>query len=63
MPQPSPRGLSVLLREEVVDENRSLFCAHYDECLDAALRERWRSWTCAQCPLFAGRAQELPLAA
>jgi hypothetical protein len=29
-----------------------VLCAGYDDCLDAALHQSWRSWTCARCALF-----------
>jgi len=51
--QPNPTMLPVLLEERGVAEHRSLFCDHYDPCLDEALRQRWKSWSCAHCFLFA----------
>jgi hypothetical protein len=51
--QPNPTMLPALLEERGVVEHRSLFCDHYDPCLDEALRQRWRSWSCSCCQLFA----------
>jgi len=47
-----PAGLSALLDDNAVDAHRNLSCADYDRCLDEALRQRWRSWTCSCCPAF-----------
>ena len=50
--QTGPAPLRLLLAEEDVSRNRSLACPEYDGCLDAAYRQRWRSWTCESCRLF-----------
>lgn len=50
--QPNPTALRALVKEEEVDEHRSVLCSGYDDCLDAVLRESWRSWTCRRCQLF-----------
>ncbi len=55
---PNPTALRQLVKEEEVDEHRCVTCAEYDDCLDAALRKSWRSWSCGQCGLFR-RAREL----
>jgi hypothetical protein len=49
---PNPTALRSLVKEEEVDQHRSVLCSGYDDCLDAALRQSWRSWTCARCKLF-----------
>jgi hypothetical protein len=50
-PHPSP--LSQLIRSEtVVSGHRSLYCFHYDGCLDVAVKRDWDSWSCEKCPLF-----------
>jgi hypothetical protein len=50
--EPNPARLNALIAHEGVEAHRSLFCAHYDSCLDEALRQHWRSWSCAHCRLF-----------
>lgn len=52
MLQPNPTALRTLVKQEEVDEHRSVLCSGYDECLDAALRKSWRSWSCARCARF-----------
>ena len=29
---------------------RNLYCPYYDACLDYAVKNRWQSWNCFQCP-------------
>lgn len=29
---------------------RNLFCPHYRNCLDQAVRLRWSCWSCGECP-------------
>jgi hypothetical protein len=36
-----------------VEGHRNLFCGHYDNCLDEAVKKGWNSWSCTRCPLFA----------
>ncbi len=50
---PNPTALRHLVKQEEVDDHRCVTCAEYDGCLDAALRQRWRSWSCGQCGIFA----------
>jgi hypothetical protein len=40
-------------RKAGVESHRNLFCAHYDDCLDEAVKRGWNSFTCVRCPLFA----------
>lgn len=48
-----PTELFALIKDERrVAEQRRLFCATYDSCLDLAVRARWVSWTCARCPTY-----------
>jgi hypothetical protein len=54
---PNPTALRSCVKEEDVDRHRSVRCSEYDECLDAALRNSWRSWSCARCTRFVPRAQ------
>lgn len=49
---PNPTALRSLVKPEEVERHRSLSCASYDGCLDAVLRNAWRSWTCGRCRLF-----------
>ncbi|MGD9504504.1 MAG: hypothetical protein AB7W37_06315 [Syntrophobacteraceae bacterium] len=34
------------------DSKRNLFCAHYDRCLDVAVENNWRGFSCAECQGF-----------
>jgi hypothetical protein len=29
-----------------------LFCNHYDNCLDEAVKKGWNSFTCMACPMY-----------
>ncbi len=58
---PNPTALRHLVKQEEVDEHRCVLCTEYDGCLDAALRQSWRSWSCGKCGLFQ-RARELQAA-
>ncbi len=49
---PNPTALRCLVSDEDVDVHRSVCCTEYDRCLDAALRNAWRSWSCARCKRF-----------
>ena len=56
---PHPSELLDLLEPgRSVEENRSIFCEHYDLCLTEAVNRRWTSWTCACCPMFCCRQRE-----
>ena len=56
---PNPTPLSQLIRSEtVVAGHRSLYCFHYDGCLDVAVKLDWDSWSCEKCRLF--QAEEGP---
>ncbi|HEY7725314.1 MAG TPA: hypothetical protein VH880_08265 [Anaeromyxobacteraceae bacterium] len=51
---PCPSELKQAIKlESRIEEQRSLFCARYDGCLDEAVEKGWTSWSCARCPLFA----------
>ncbi len=39
-------------RHASVEFQRHLFCNHYDDCLDEAVKKGWNSFTCVRCPLF-----------
>jgi hypothetical protein len=58
---PNPTALRHLVKQEEVDDHRCVLCSRYDDCLEAALRHSWRSWSCGQCGLFA-RARQAALA-
>ncbi len=45
-PEPSGKHASV-------ECQRNLFCNHYDDCLDEAVKKGWNSWSCTHCGLFA----------
>ena len=49
---PNPTALRRLVKQEEVDAHRCVTCAEYDGCLDSALRQRWKSWSCGQCGRF-----------
>ena len=36
-----------------VEFQRNLFCGHYDDCLDEAVKKGWNSFTCVRCPMYA----------
>jgi hypothetical protein len=63
-----PARLNALIDDDGVDAHRNFSCGEYDACLDEAMRQRWRSWTCSRCPAFAahppsGLAPPAPAAA
>ena len=37
-------------RKLSVESHRNLFCGHYDECLNEAVKKGWNSFTCVRCP-------------
>jgi hypothetical protein len=45
-----PTRLPVLLEADEVSANRRFLCPDYEECLTFAMRNRWPSWTCRECP-------------
>jgi hypothetical protein len=40
-------------RKLSVEAHRNLFCGHYDECLNEAVKRGWNSFTCVRCPNYA----------
>ncbi len=56
--KPFPTELAAPINPEAaggkggVEGHRNLFCAHYDDCLDEAVKRGWNSFTCLRCPLF-----------
>ena len=57
--KPCPTDLPQTINPEAgpkragVEVHRNLNCAHYDHCLDEAVRRGWQSFTCVKCPLYA----------
>jgi hypothetical protein len=50
--KPCPTELVSLINpDRAVDGQRNLFCTHYDDCLDEAIRQGWNSWCCTRCGL------------
>jgi hypothetical protein len=49
---PNPTQLSKPVEAETVAQHRSLFCTHYDDCLDRASSSGWRSFSCERCSLY-----------
>jgi hypothetical protein len=41
---PEPAG-----KHTSVEFQRNLFCSHYDDCLDEAVKKGWNSFTCVRC--------------
>ena len=39
-------------RKQSVEMHRNLFCAHYDACLDEAVKRGWNSFTCIRCAFY-----------
>lgn len=50
--RPNPTALDSLVEPDDVEQRRSLSCSEYDQCLDAAYRRDWKSWTCERCNIF-----------
>ncbi len=44
---PEPNG-----KHASVEFQRNLFCNHYDDCLDEAVKKGWNSFTCVRCASF-----------
>jgi hypothetical protein len=44
--------------ERGLEGQRSLFCVHYDDCLDEAVRQGWGSWGCTACALVTAEPDE-----
>jgi hypothetical protein len=50
--KPCPTELVSLINpDRGLDGQRNLFCTHYDNCLDEAIRQGWNSWCCTRCDL------------
>ena len=39
-------------KKQSVEMHRNLFCAHYDACLDEAVKRGWNSFTCLRCAFY-----------
>ena len=46
---PSPRGVAAGEEESAL---RRFDCRCYGECLNAAAKARWASWSCDACPAY-----------
>jgi hypothetical protein len=63
---PSPRALLQRLpptatgrpSDAAMSPQRRFDCAHYDDCLDAAVHASWPSWSCEGCEAFEGASIE-----
>jgi hypothetical protein len=62
---PGPSELLNLINPDCrgVETHRNLYCPSYDCCLDQAVQQRWRSWSCVRCAFFAFRYGRLPATA
>jgi hypothetical protein len=38
--------------DELQKVNRNVLCKHYDGCLDVALSQGWKSFSCGSCACF-----------
>jgi hypothetical protein len=39
-------------RKQSVETHRNLFCLHYDNCLDEAVKRSWNSFSCVRCGFY-----------
>ncbi len=56
-PMPNPIPLTNVINSESrtgSDSVRNLFCPEYEGCLNLAVKRGWPSFSCQECPLFAG---------
>lgn len=56
-PKPNPIPLTNVINAEArtsSDSVRNLFCTEYEGCLNLAVKRGWPSFSCQECPLFAG---------
>jgi hypothetical protein len=57
--KPNPTELFAHMRFlSSVTKHRNLYCAHYDRCLDQAVKQGWEGWSCLNCPLFRVEGQK-----
>ena len=54
LPPPGPSELLDPINPDCrdVERHRNLYCPSYDCCLDQAIQQRWRSWSCVHCAFF-----------
>lgn len=52
LPGPISAEAGIRAKNGGVESHRNLFCAHYDDCLDEAVKRGWNSFSCSRCPLF-----------
>lgn len=41
--------------------SREIYCPHYSDCLDVAIKKRWTHWTCSKCGQSFNRDVELEI--
>lgn len=54
---PAPINAESGLRQSV-EAHRNLFCAHYDGCLDNAVKSGWNSFSCTRCAFYETTEEE-----
>jgi len=45
-------------RKQSVETHRNLFCVHYDNCLDEAVKRGWNSFSCIRCGFYRSSKEE-----
>jgi hypothetical protein len=57
--KPSPIELTTPINpERGLEGQRNLFCVHYDDCLDEAVKQGWNSFCCSACGLASAEPDE-----
>jgi hypothetical protein len=62
LPSPAELALPINPDNGDVEYHRNLYCPTYDHCLDRAVRQRWKSWTCVTCAYFSFRFEPARIA-
>ncbi|RMG10952.1 MAG: hypothetical protein D6729_18710 [Deltaproteobacteria bacterium] len=55
--KPNPTPLTNVINAESrtgSEDIRNLFCPEYENCLNVAVKKGWPSFSCQECPMFAG---------
>lgn len=52
MSRPKPCSLQDRLSSDSVEYLKKVWCGHYAECLDTAIRENWQQFSCRDCHAF-----------
>lgn len=50
--RPFPTKVPSAIAETLTKPERDVFCSHYNDCLNCAVKEDWENWTCSRCQLF-----------